>query len=62
MTKKEKAKAMNKISYIVNKAKSAMQDASDAMLDEGLEKDSYMVYKMILRLEEIQTKYDDYRL
>lgn len=62
MTKKDKAQAMNKCMSEINAAKSAMQKASDKLLDAGLEKDSYTLYKMILKLEEFQTKYDDFRL
>lgn len=58
MTKKDKAQAMDKCTPIINAAKKAMEKASDAMLDAGLADDSYALYKMILKLEAMQNKYD----
>lgn len=62
MTKKDKANAMNKCSNEINKAKDAMYRASEALLDAGLARDSETLFRMILRLEAFQTKYDEYRL
>lgn len=62
MTRKDKERIMNKFTSELNKAKHLMAEVSDGLLDEGLEKDSYTLYKMVLRLEEFQTKYDEFRL
>lgn len=62
MTKKDKEKVMNQHTSEINKAKDILYRVSDALLDAGLARDSETLFRMVLRIEEFQTKYDEYRL
>lgn len=61
MTRKDKERIMNEFTNELNKAKQLMAKVSDGLLDKGLARDSETLFRMVLRLEEFQTKYDEHR-
>lgn len=62
MKKCEKAKVMNRASEEINRAKDAMNRAVCILEEQGMPADAETLYRMILKLEMFQTKYDPYRL
>ena len=62
MKRAEKEKVMNRASCAINRAKDEMNRAVHILEENGMDKDAETLYRMIIRLEMFQTKYDEFRL
>ena len=62
MKKVEKAEAMDRTTSNINRAKEELYRAVRILEEEGLEKDAEQLYRMIIRIEKFQNKYNQFSI
>lgn len=62
MKRAEKEKIMSKADCEFGRAKHSLDRAAEILAENGLYKDAETLMRMVYRIEEFQTKYDEFRI
>lgn len=62
MKRAEKEKIMSKAGCEFDRAKHSLDRAAEILAENGLYKDAETLMRMVYRIEEFQTKYDEFRI